>query len=102
MKLIEILLPVTGADGKPFVSGVFVQIRQELLDRWGGVTAHLRAPATGLWKDADDTAVRDDVVIYEVMTAEIDDAWWGEYRELLCKRLQQRELIIRAHDVYKL
>jgi hypothetical protein len=47
--LVQILLPVRDNDGQPFANDPHGATRRELLDRFGGVTAHQRAPAHGLW-----------------------------------------------------
>jgi hypothetical protein len=51
MHLIEILLPLTRRDGSPQPAERFAQVRAELVERFGGVTAFTRAPAEGLWDD---------------------------------------------------
>ena len=45
----------------------YVELRSELADRFGGVTAYMRAPARGLWKGDTGETTRDDIVIFEVM-----------------------------------
>ena len=95
MRLVQILLPVHDNEGKAFPHDVFAAVRAELTDAFGGVTAYMRAPATGLWDEGDDV-VRDDIVIYEVMVEELDAAWWSSYRAKLEKRFRQDEIVIRA------
>src|SRR5690606_24272515 len=67
MHLIEVLLPVYDNKGIPFPRGMFDEVRRELTDQFGGVTAFVRAPAEGLWKEEDGAVVRDDIVLFEVM-----------------------------------
>ena len=64
---------------------------------FGGLTTYSRAPAQGLWKDEGETH-HDDIVVFEVMAAEFDAAWWGEYRRNLEAKFRQREIIIRAQE----
>jgi hypothetical protein len=94
--LIEILLPTTTNDGEPFGDEVFASTRAELTERFGGLTAHLRAPARGLWKTDQGAVSRDDIVIFEVMCESLDRPWWREYRKLLESRFQQDVIVIRA------
>jgi crotonobetainyl-CoA:carnitine CoA-transferase CaiB-like acyl-CoA transferase len=95
--LIQILLPLYDNEGHPFEAREYVELRTELADRFGGVTAYTRAPARGVWKD-DSTGEtqRDDIVIFEVMTETLDRAWWTTFRHHLEKRFRQDTLIVRA------
>jgi hypothetical protein len=96
MHVIEILLPLRDNEGTPFPRADLDRVRHELTDRFGGVTAHLRAPAAGAWKDDEGDVERDDVVIVEVMAEELDRAWWTGYRRELESRFRQDEILIRA------
>jgi hypothetical protein len=51
MHLIQLLLPLHDNDGPAFPSNHFKQVRSDLTDRFGGVTAFIRSPAVGLWQD---------------------------------------------------
>jgi hypothetical protein len=94
--LVQILLPLVNGSGDAGMGGFYDELREELTERFGGVTAYLRSPATGLWKNEEDRVERDSVVIYEVMVEEVDRDWWAALRERIRIRLQQDELIIRA------
>ncbi|HUP40509.1 MAG TPA: hypothetical protein VM115_10350, partial [Vicinamibacterales bacterium] len=72
------------------------QLRAELADHFGGVTTYMRAPARGLWKDDTGETTRDDIVIFEVMTGELDRAWWTAFRKDLERRFRQETVIVRA------
>jgi hypothetical protein len=54
MFLVRILLPLHDAAGDPFPAGHYGAVRDELTARFGGMTAHSRAPAEGLWDDPAD------------------------------------------------
>jgi hypothetical protein len=95
VRLVQILLPTQDNDGAAFPGELWAAVRTELTDRFGGVTAYQRAPATGLWDEGDDV-VRDDIVIHEVMVEEMDSAWWSNYRRSLETRFRQDEIVIRA------
>lgn len=106
MHLVQILLPLSDNDGRPFARSEYDAVRQTLTERFGGVTAYSRAPAEGLWKESEDAAaggvVRDDLVVYEVMVEEIDRGWWSGFGESLRRRFRQEELVIRATPMERL
>ncbi|HET9651465.1 MAG TPA: hypothetical protein VFP36_04715 [Usitatibacter sp.] len=96
MHLVQILLPLYDANGERFAGGLYARVKDELTERFGGLTAYARAPAEGLWEPRPGRTQRDDIVVYEVMAEEIDSAWWTQYREELEERFRQRELVVRA------
>ena len=96
--LVQILLPLYDNDGHAFEAREYVELRGELADRFGGVTAYTRAPARGVWKDDAGATARDDIVIFEVMTDTLDRKWWTEFRQALERRFRQESLIVRALD----
>jgi hypothetical protein len=102
MHVIEILLPLRDNEGTPFPRAALDRVRQELTERFGGVTAHLRAPAAGAWKDDEGDVARDDVVIVEVMADSLDRGWWSGYRRDLEARFRQDEILIRATECERL
>ena len=99
MHLVQILLPLYDNGGKPFPQNDYVQVRDELTERFGGITTYVRSPAEGLWKGTPTMMVRDDIVIYEVMTERLDRGWWRSYREKLAVRFRQDMLIVRVSEV---
>lgn len=94
--LVQILVPQYDNAGEPFPHELFEETRRELVERFGGLTAHLRAPARGLWKTDDGSVARDDVAILEVMAERLDRSWWAEYRRTLERRFRQEVMIVRA------
>jgi hypothetical protein len=99
--LIQILLPLSDNDKQPYAHTLFASVRQELLDRFGGVTAQLGAPAEGVWREAG-TEVLDSIVVFEIMVDDVDVVWWAEYRRTLELRLRQHEIVIRALPMQRL
>lgn len=99
--LIHILLPVTDNYGVPPPGDLLRNIQGELVDRFGGLTAHTRAPAAGIWK-IEGESEKDDIVIIEVMASSLDENWWQEFRRSLEVRLRQKEIVIRAHKIRRL
>jgi hypothetical protein len=96
MYLVQILLPLYDNEGHAFEALDFVQLRSELADRFGGVTAYMRAPARGVWTGGSGETARDDIVIFEVMTGELDRVWWTGFRKHLERRFRQESVIVRA------
>ena len=88
--LVQFLLPVYDE-----------RVARELTERFGGLTAYARSPASGLWKDSGETR-HDDIVVYEVMAEELDAQWWKDYRRSLEKRFAQDELVVRAQETRRL
>ena len=96
MYLVQILLPLYDNAGQAFDAREYVELRSELADRFGGVTAYTRAPARGVWKGDSGATTRDDIVIFEVMTEVLDRAWWTTFRKQLEGRFRQESVIVRA------
>ncbi len=99
MFLVQILLPLYSNDNTQLPKELYEEVRDELVEQFGGLTAYTQAPAKGLWQESKEHTVQDDVVVYEVMTSSLDTEWWENYRILLEKRFLQDALVIRAHEV---
>ena len=99
MHLIQLLLPLYDNAGRTLPKKNFMQVRAELIERFGGLTAHTRAPLQGLWQESEDRVVGDDLVIYEVITKDLDAAWWRQYRADLERRFEQKSLVVRSHEI---
>jgi len=96
MHLIQLLLPLRDNNGRQTCASHFDQVRAELTDRFGGVTAFVRSPAVGLWKESSDDINRDEVVMFEVLVEHLDRDWWSLYRKQLQNRFHQEEVLIWA------
>ena len=96
MHLVQFFLPLRDNHGQAFAGALFSDVRRELAERFGGVTTYLRAPAQGLWEDADGDLCRDEVVLFEVMADDLDADWWRDYRTGLQRRFAQEEVLVRA------
>ena len=99
MHLIQLLLPLYRNDGQPVSKDNFARVRQELVDRFGGLTAYSRAPAKGRWKEEGEAVTHDEIVVYEVMAEALDRPWWAAYRRELEQRFGQEELVVRCQPV---
>jgi hypothetical protein len=95
-RLVQVLLPIHFQDGTEVPAGEFARVRTELTERFGGVTAYARSPATGLWKRTEDEVARDQVIMVEVVVDEFDPQWWEAYRVDLERRFGQEQIHARA------
>jgi len=102
MILIEFFLPTFDNSGSQFSKEEFDLVRRELTARFGGVTAFMRASATGLWADDTGHVRRDELVSFEVMAETLDRNWWQKYREELSRRFRQQEIVMRASTFERL
>jgi hypothetical protein len=100
--LVQLLLPLYDDAGRRIPRQRFDQVREELTQRFGGMTAYVRAPAEGTWKEQSGTVDRDDLIMCEVIVESLDRAWWARYRERLEALFGQRELLVRASPVERL
>jgi hypothetical protein len=96
MHLVQLLLPLYDNAGQRFDQSPFAAVREELTQRFGGVTAYMRSPATGLWKKRTGDVDRDEVVTVEVMVEQLDREWWREYCRQLAGSFGQEALVTRA------
>ena len=102
MHLIQILLPVYDKAGARFPQAHWDRVAKELTERFGGLTAYVRAPAAGLWEADAGATRRDDIVVYEVMAEALEPEWWAAYRRELEGRFAQEELVVRAQEMRRL
>jgi hypothetical protein len=99
MHLVQLFLPVYDNDGAAIPPALFRQVRDALVERFGGLTAYSRAPASGLWQEPEGDTVKDDLLVYEVMADTIDETWWSNYRQALEQQFRQESIVIRAQPI---
>jgi hypothetical protein len=97
-----LLIPLADNEHQPFPPSHFTQLREELIEQFGGLTAYTRSPAEGTWSPDDDSRDRDEIVVYEVMTESLDRDWWSRYRKTLERRFRQDDIVIRSQTVERL
>ncbi len=97
MVLMQLLIPtsVPGAVPAP-AAAALADTYKELAERFDGLTAYVRAPASGIWTAPDGRTERDDVVMVEVVTADFDRVWWTTYAAKLAERFRQDTIHVRA------
>lgn len=101
MYLIQILLPLYDNEGEAFDQKAYDGVRDELMKKFGGVTAFRSSPAEGIWKEGGEVS-RDAIMVFEVMTEELERAWWTNYRADLETRFRQEKMIVRATSIEQL
>ena len=94
--LIEIFLPLADKTGT-FPMERFSQVIEELKRKFGGVTVYDRSPAKGKTVTSSD-----DIVIFEVMTDDLERAWWSSCRARLEAKFAQDEVLIRVASIERL
>lgn len=102
MILVQLLLPLYDNEGNMFPSNFFTTLKTELTEKFGGITTYTRSPASGFWKEDDDNIVHDDIIIYEVMTEELDLIWWKAFKLRLEVHFKQEEIIVRSWPITKI
>lgn len=100
--LIQLLLPTRDRHQHPIPEPLFAAVRRTLTDRFGGVTAYDRAPASGLWKRPDGDVDGDQVVMVEVEAADLDRDWWASFRRQLERDFGQNQILVRAVPIESL
>lgn len=99
MVLIQLFLPLYDNAGTRFPKESYARVREELVERFGGMTAYAQAPASGLWQEEPGKTVHDQLVVHEVMAEQLDEEWWQGYRAQLEARFRQERLLVRAQAV---
>ena len=99
MHLVQILLPLRDAKGRGFPKQHYDRVATDLTNRFGGVTAYTRTPAEGRWKDGAQAVNEDEVVVFEVMVASVEESWWRAYRKSLERKFKQKHVIVRSQDI---
>lgn len=99
MYLVEIFLPQRDNQGRAFHPDLYTRVREELMERFGGMTAFTRMPVEGLWNTPQAGKSHDAIVIYEIMVQQLDRPWWEGYKTDLERRFAQEELVIRVSRI---
>jgi hypothetical protein len=102
MQLVQVFLPLYNNNKHPFDASFYDDVRNKLKDRFGGVTFYRNSPVEGLWKDEAGKTNYDELIIAEVMTAELDSEWWTQFRQKLERIFRQQEILIRCIRFEKL
>jgi hypothetical protein len=99
MYLIQILLPLTDENKVPFPDEYYATLAETLTKKFGGVTAYMPSPATGLWKEDQNTTVKDQIAVLEVMAEQLDVSEWKKIKDDLARKFRQEEILMRTFQV---
>jgi len=102
MRLVQILLPTFGKEGRAIARQIFRATARQLAKEFGGVTAYTRAPAEGLWQPKGKRPQHDDIVVYEVMAQTVNRRRWAMRKKQLASAFRQDEIVIRSLPFTKL
>jgi hypothetical protein len=96
--LIQLLLPTAIPNGTSSqdATAALAATRRELIERFAGLTAYVRAPARGTWTAPDGHTEQDDVVMVEIVSERFDRVWWRAYAAALAERFRQQQIHVRA------
>jgi hypothetical protein len=75
MNLIQLRLPLHNNNKQPFPREEFDHVHNELAKRFSSITAFRRSPAEGVWREGQGDVSHDEVVIFEVMTGQLNREW---------------------------
>lgn len=96
MKLVQLFIPLYDTSGNRFPVKYYDDLQKQLTEKFGGLTIYKRGPTTGLWKEDRKNMVKDELIIFEVMTEEVNNAYWQKFKQSLTKQFLQKELLIRS------
>ncbi|MBC7913706.1 MAG: hypothetical protein H7Y07_06245 [Pyrinomonadaceae bacterium] len=96
MQQIQIFLPLYNENGEAFSKHYYSSLKEDLTDKFGGITIYTRSPAIGFWKENETKIVKDEIIIYEIMAESVDKDWWQRCRNGLEKLFRQDQIIIRT------
>jgi hypothetical protein len=99
VQLVQILLPLADNHGRAFAPGMFEALKDELAERYGGVTAFAQAPAQGRWAPDGAVPSEEDVVVFEVMVEKLRADEWLARRRDLEMRFRQERVVIRYMEI---
>ena len=95
MQLVQIFLPLYNNDKQEFDTSLYDDLRTLLKDQFGGATFYRNAPVEGLWRDENGTTNYDELIIVEVMLADVNKEWWQQFKQLLEQIFNQEEILMR-------
>jgi hypothetical protein len=103
MHIVNIYLPQVNNAGIAFNEAIYLSIRTELIQKFGGLTQYDQVPAIGYWKENADKPISKDLVIhYEVICNRLTKKYWEDFRLRMEKIFQQTQILIVAHPIVAL
>jgi len=100
--LVQLFIPMYDQKGNHFPQRYYQNLNKELKERFGGLTVYNRTPATGLWEQDAKTTVRDELLVYEILTSSVENEYWQPLKAKLEKQFAQTELLVLITKTDKL
>ena len=101
MRKYEIYLPLKYNDGKDIEPEKIRQIKEELIAKFGAITASSRSsPYQGTWKYGGVEYI-DDIIKVEIITPDdkLTKGFLKDFKERLKESLQQIDILITTHGI---
>jgi hypothetical protein len=86
-------------DGHCFPPHIWENLKNTLVDKFGGVTAYTRSPAEGIWSPSPTERSRDQIFTVEVIVRDFDTEWWQILRRDMQNILRQDQLLFRVSPI---
>ncbi|HYN55123.1 MAG TPA: hypothetical protein VES38_10505 [Methylotenera sp.] len=103
MHIVNIYLPQVNNEGIPFNEDIYLSIRTELIEKFGGLTQYDQVPTIGYWKENVNQPISKDLVIhYEVICNTLTKKYWADLRDRLESAFHQTQILIVAHPIVAL
>jgi hypothetical protein len=95
----DLFIPLCHNDGRPIEAEKLEQLRDTLLDHFGGLTAFPQ-PNKGFWRIGS-TTYRDEIIIYRALASDGEGSrrFLRQLKQRLEKELEQDEILILQRDV---
>lgn len=97
--LFEIFLPLKNNEGTNFPARLYQELRELLVEKFGGITIYKRSKAIGIWENDEGSHEKDELLIYEVMVSRGDETFWKELKIKLEKQFEQESILIRSFQL---
>ena len=104
MKKYEIYLPLKYNDGKKIESEKLIEIQQQLMAVFGGITiSSMSAPYAGTWRRAG-VEFNDNIFRIEIITTEELDShrFFKNFKRQLKRSLRQLDILITVQDIHRI
>ena len=100
MKKYEIYLPLRYNEGRKIEPQKLKEIRQQLIDVFGALTASSRsAPFQGTWRYKGVEFV-DDIIWIQIITKEDMNDFFKSFKRQLKRTLRQLDILITVQDIH--
>lgn len=100
--MIRLFLPIYDKDGMKFPDHYYTTLHKKLSKKFGGLTVYTRSIAKGFWKAKAKVTIKENVLIHEVMAANVDKLFWQKIKSSMMKKFAQRDLLITSSKISRI